>query len=343
MMALSTKRRGAALAACALTFPMALAACGSDDEGGDDAGGGDVTLQLAHSYTEEQPQHRCGAQVIADEVADAGVGLTIEIFPASQLGADADRIASVVSGDIDMDIQGASALGAIYEPVAVLDAAYAFDDSDHLARYFDSDASTDLLQGFEDETGVHTLGAWSAGMREFTANEPIREPGDLDGLRMRFPNSPQFLMNAKALGANATEVAYEELFLALQQGTVDGQENPITNIAASSLQDVQDYISMSDHQANSNLVIIGADSWAELSSEQQDALTAAVDAAEEQVPECVAEDEEKTLAEWKDSGDMEVVDDVDVDAFRSQADAYLRDNFDDEQLAVYEAIRGEAG
>ena len=67
-------------------------------------------------------------------------------------------------------------------------------------------------------------------------------PDDLDGLRMRFPNSPQFLMNAEALGADATEVAYEELFLALQQGTVDGQENPITNIAASSLQDVQDYI-----------------------------------------------------------------------------------------------------
>ena len=185
----------------------------------------------------------------------------------------------------------------------MLDAAYAFDDSDHLARFFDSDASADLLQGFEDETGVHTLGAWSAGMREFTANEPIREPGDLDGLRMRFPNSPQFLMNAKALGADATEVAYEELFLALQQGTVDGQENPITNIAASSLQDVQDYISMSNHQANSNLVIIGADAWGELSARAAGrAAAAAVDAAEEQVPGCVAEDEEATLAEWEESG-----------------------------------------
>ena len=249
----------------------------------------------------------------------------------------------MVSGDIDMDIQGASALGAVYEPIAVLDAAYAFDDSDHLARYFDGDASDDLLSGFEDETGVHTLGAWSAGMREFTANEPIREPGDLDGLRMRFPNSPQFLMNAKALGAEATEVAYEELFLALQQGTVDGQENPITNIAASSLQDVQDYISMSDHQANSNLVIIGGDAWSGLSGEQQEALEAAVDAAEEQVPQCVAEDEEKTLAEWEETGDMEVVDDVDVEAFRTQVDTYLRENFNEEQLAVYEGIRGEAG
>ena len=87
---------------------------------------------------------------------------------------------------------------------------------------------------------------------------------------MRFPNSPQFLMNAKALGADATEVAYEELFLALQQGTVDGQENPITNITASNLQEVQDYISMSNHQANSNLVIIGADAWNGLSEDQQE-------------------------------------------------------------------------
>ena len=338
-------RRNAALAACVVALPMALAACGGDDEGGEETSGGDdvTTLQLAHSYTETQPQHRCGAQVIADEVADADVGLEIEIFSASQLGADADRIASVVSGDIDMDIQGASALGAVYEPIAVLDAAYAFDDSDHLARYFDGDASDDLLSGFEDETGVHTLGAWSAGMREFTANEPIREPGDLEGLRMRFPNSPQFLMNAEALGAEATEVAYEELFLALQQGTVDGQENPITNIAASSLQDVQDYISMSDHQANSNLVIVGGDAWSGLSGEQQEALEAAVDAAEEQVPQCVADDEEKTLAEWAETGDMEVVDDVDVEAFRTQVDTYLRENFNEEQLAVYEGIRGEAG
>ncbi|SFB49174.1 tripartite ATP-independent transporter solute receptor, DctP family [Nocardioides alpinus] len=341
-MALHSKRRTAGLAACLLTLPMSLAACGDDETEGGAESGGEVTLQLAHSYTEDQPQHRCGAQVIADEVASADVGLTVEIFPGSQLGADADRIASVVSGDIDMDIQGASALGAIHEPVSVLDAAYAFDDSDHLARYFDGDASTELLDGFESETGVHTLGAWSAGMRQFTANEPIREPGDLDGLRMRFPNSPQFLMNAEALGADATEVAYEELFLALQQGTVDGQENPITNIAASSLQDVQDFISMSSHQANSNLVIIGGESWSGLSQEQQDALDEAVDAAEEQVPGCVAEDEETTLADWEETGDMEVVDDVDVEAFRSQADAYLRDNLGEEQLAVYEGIRGEA-
>src|SRR4029450_1304997 len=108
-----------------------------------------------------------------------------------------------------------------------------------------------------------------AAIRDFTQNTAIRKPEDLNGLRMRFPNSPQFLMNAKALGASATEVAYEELFLALHQGTVDGQENPITNIKALNLPEVQDYISLSSHQANSNLVIIGDAKWKELNAEQQ--------------------------------------------------------------------------
>jgi TRAP-type transport system periplasmic protein len=339
-MSVRKNRKGVA-AAAAVTLPLlSLAACGGNDESGS-GDGGDVEITLAHSYTEDQPQHRCGAQVIADEVTDADVGMTVEIFPASQLGEDDDRISSVVSGDIDMDIQGASALGAIYEPVQVLDAAYAFDDADHFANYMESDAAEQLVDEFASETGVTTLGAWSAGMRQFTANEPIREPADLEGIRMRFPDSPQFVMNAKAFGADATSVAYEELFLALQQGTVDGQENPITNIDAINLDEVQDHISLSSHGANSNLIIIG-EVWDELSSEQQDALRSAVDTAVEQVPGCVEDDEAKTLAEWKESGALEVVDDVDTDAFRTQVDSYLRDNLNEEQLAVYEGIRETA-
>lgn len=320
---------------------MMLVACsgtggGATDDGGD--AGATQKLTLAHSYNEDQPQHRCGAQVIADEVAAADVGLEIEIFPSSQLGGDADRIASVASGDIDIDIQGASALGAVYEPISVLDAAYAFDDADHLAAFMASDASDTVTEAFEEESGVHTLGAWSAGARQFTANTAIRTPEDLEGLRMRFPGSPQFLMNAKALGATATEVAYEELYLALQQGTVDGQENPITNIVASNLKEVQDYVSMSSHQLNTNLVIMGP-IWGELSEEQQEALTAATEKAVAEVTTCVAEDEETVLEEWRTGGEWEVIEDVDRDAFSEKAEEYLSSTLSGDSLAVYEAIR----
>lgn len=340
-------RRGRIALASTAVLPLVLAACGGGESGGGSGGGGgsaneEIQLSLAHSYTDQQPQARCGAQVIADEVASADVGLTVEIFGASQLGGDADRISAVMAGDHDIDIQGASALGAVYEPIGVVDAAYAFDDAAQVSEFFAGDASADLREGFASSTDVQILGAWSAGARQFTANKPIRKPADLEGLRMRFPNSPQFLMNAEALGATPTEVAFEELYLALQQGIVDGQENPLTNIVAQNFAEVQDYLSLSAHQQNSNLVIIGP-VWKELSEEQQKALSAAVDAAVEQVPQCVADDEKKTLDEFTSSGTIEVVDDVDVDAFRTKAEKYFLENYTGEQLKAYQAIRDSAG
>jgi tripartite ATP-independent transporter DctP family solute receptor len=302
----------------------------------------EVELTFAHSYQEGQPQVECGANVIKDEAEAAGVGLTIEIFGASELGGDADRIQSVIAGDIDMDIQGASALSAVYAPMSVVDGAFVFDDSEHLYNFFTSDASAALTEGFEEETGVHILGAWNTGARQFTANVPIRTPDDLEGLRMRFPPSPTFLLNAEAMGAEAVEVAFEELYLALQQGTVDGQENPITNIDAINLDEVQDFISLSSHQLSSNLVIIG-EVWNELSTEQQEALSAAVEEAMVQEPDCAAQAEEEILAAWREGGEMEIVEDVDRDAFRELAEPFLRENFDEAQLEVLEAIRSTAG
>ena len=109
-----------------------------------------VTIELAHSYQDAQPQVACGAKIIADEVAAANVGLTIELFGQSQLGSDADRIQSVVAGDIDMDIQGASALSAVYAPIGAVDGAFVFDDSEHMQRFFTDPASDALKQGFLD-------------------------------------------------------------------------------------------------------------------------------------------------------------------------------------------------
>lgn len=328
----------------ALVAAPAMVLVGCSDSGGGSAGpgeGGEFTLDLATSYNEDQPQHACGAAVIKEEVEAADVGLTVEIFPSSQLGGDADRIAAIASGDHDMDIQGASALGAIYEPISVLDAAYVFDDADHLEAFMASDEGQQVVADFADASGVHTLGAWSAGARHFTSNAPITEPADLSGQRIRFPGSPQFLLNAQALGAQATEVAYEELYTALQQGAVDGQENPITNISSLNLQEVQSNISLTAHQLNTNLVLIGG-VWNELDAEQQQVLTDATAEAIAQVTQCVADEEAETIAEW-DSGDQwDVIDDVDVDAFQTQAIEWFEETLSGDELAVFEAIRATA-
>ena len=301
-----------------------------------------VELTFAHSYQDEQPQVACGAKVIADEAQAANVGLTIKLFGNNTLGDDAARIQSVVSGDIDIDIQGASALSALYAPMGTVDGAFVFDSSEHMFKFFTDPASDALTQGFLDKTGVRILGAWNTGARQFTANKPIRTPDDLKGLRMRFPPSPQFLLNAAAMGATPVEVAYSELYLALQQKTVDGQENPLVNIKAINLPEVQSYVSLSSHQLSSNLVVMNDAKWSSLSAEQQAALQAAVQKAMVEEPKCVETAEKQILDEFAASGTMQVIDDVDRAAFRAIAEPYLRTHFTPEQVVVLDAIRSTA-
>ncbi|GAA4912305.1 DctP family TRAP transporter solute-binding subunit [Streptomonospora salina] len=327
----TTLRWAAVVPVAALT----LAGCGG--EGGSDDGS--VTLTFSNSYTEDHPHTRCGIDLVAEKVDEAGVGMTVDTFPNSQLGGNTETFASVMSGDIDMDVQGSAALGSSYEPIGVFDAAYAFDDADHLFGFFDSDASDTVKQDFEDATGAKILDAWYFGDRHFTANEPIREPADLDGLRMRFPDSPIYLQNAEALGADATAVAFEEVYTALQQGTVDGQENPIPTISSKSFDEVQSHVSRTSHQIGSQMIVVSGETWDGLSGEQQDALQQAVSETRAENRACIEDAEAEIVDEWKAEGSVEIVDDVDTEAFRTQAREYFGNNLDGKSLELYEAFQ----
>jgi tripartite ATP-independent transporter DctP family solute receptor len=340
-MSVKRHKRGLGVAAASVASLLVLSACGGNDEGGDggDGDGGSTTLSFANSYPDEHPHNTCGAQVVADALADGGTGVEIEIFSNSQLGPDAERFASVASGDIDLDIQGASAISASFPEVGALDAAYAFDGPDALFEFVDSDAFEAMKERMLEETGVRVLDVWYFGMRHFTANQPIRTPDDFEGLRMRFPDSPQYLMNAEALGAEPTAVAFEEVFLALQQGTIDGQENPVPTIKDLNLPEVQSHVNLTGHQVGSVLAIVSEDTWQSLSGEQQDAVQAAISDTRDGDRQCVEDAEAEIVEEWKSSGEMTVVEDVDIDTFSSQAEEFFMSNYEGEQLALYEAIR----
>ncbi|KHL19349.1 tripartite ATP-independent transporter DctP family solute receptor [Mumia flava] len=342
-MSVIRKRKGLGLAAAAMSGALLITACGGDDDSGGSGGDESVTLSFANSYPDEHPHNQCGAMVVQETLADGDSGVEIEVFSNSQLGPDAERFTSVASGDIDIDIQGSSAISASFEEIGAMDAAYAFADADELFTFVDTDEFDAMAERLLEETGVRVLDVWYFGMRQFTANQPIRTPDDFDGLRMRFPDSPQYLMNAEALGAEATPVAFEEVFLALQQGTIDGQENPVPTIQDMNFTEVQSHVSLTGHQVGSVMAIISEESWQSLSSDQQEAVQAAISDAREGDRQCVEEAENDILAEWEESGTMTVVDDVDLDTFSEQAETFFNENYEGAQLELYQAIRESVG
>ncbi|MFL1376410.1 DctP family TRAP transporter solute-binding subunit [Nocardiopsis protaetiae] len=321
----------------ALAAVLALTACSSSSDGGDEGRG--TTLTFSNSYTEDHPHTRCGIDLVAERVTEADVDLTVDTFPNSQLGSNTETFASVMSGDIDMDVQGSAALGAAHSPIGVFDAAYAFDDVDHMFSFFDSPAADPVKDGFTEVTDARILDVWYFGERHFTANRAIRGPEDLAGLRMRFPDSPIYLANAAALGASPTAVAFEEVYMALQQGIVDGQENPIATIAADNFDEVQSHISLSRHQIGSQMIVVSGATWAGLTPEQQEALQEAVSSVREDNRACIEEAEAETLAEWEATGAIEVVDDVDVETFRERARAYFEETLEGEELELYRSFQ----
>ena len=129
-----------------------------------------VTLSVATSQNEETPNYYCGVELLKERLEEADIGFTVELYPASQLGPDADRFPLVQAGDIDIDLQGASALSSTFEPIGVVDATYAFDDVEHAFKWID-EGSEDLFGAFHEATGVNIVDGWFFGSRTFTTKD----------------------------------------------------------------------------------------------------------------------------------------------------------------------------
>ena len=300
---------------------------------------GSEQLTFANSYNLNHHHNACGTALVQQQLVASDSELQLTVFPSSQLGGDAERVASLLDGDIDIDLQGSSALASVYEPIGVMDMAYVFDNPDHLFEWFDSEASQQVKDDFEEATGAKILGVWYLGDRTFSANAPVRTPEDLQGLRLRYPETPAHLASAAAVGAEPVAVAFEEVYLSLQQGLVDGQENPISLTAENSLDEVVDYVSLSRHAVGSQLIIVAGDTWERLSEQEQADLQASISDVRAQNRQCADEDEQETMTRWKEQGTPEIIEDVDREAFMEKAHAYWEENLSPEELEVYNSIR----
>ncbi len=338
-------RRTVVTTAALAAATLALAGCsgGTGNAGGSD--GGTVTLTVATSQNEQTPNFFCGVDVLKQRLEESGLGFEVEIYPASQLGPDADRFPLVQAGDIDIDLQGASALSATYAPVGVVDAAYAFDDVDHAFDWIDN-GSSEFFEGFRAATGVRVVDGWFFGNRTLTTKGlEVRGPADLAGQPVRFPNSPAFLANAEALGVtNPVSVAVEEVYTALQQGIAVGQENPIVATHSSSYDEVLDTAILNDHNVGIHWIIVSDATYAKMDDEQAAFLEETIHDIRPENRECVEEETEEIIDEWRANPAFTVIekDDIDLDAFRAKAEEFFTGYFDGETLEVYEAIRAAA-
>lgn len=251
------------------------------------------TLRLGHVYDPQHPDEVCGAQRVDEILAESGSGLSVESYPAAQLGTEEEMLEQVADGSLDMSVAGPSFLGVWHEPAAVFDAAYLFSDVDHFQSTVDGEVGQQVWAELQEASGLQVLGSWFYGTRHITANTGIREPADLAGVKLRVPNAPLYLANTSAMGGTATPVALSEVYLGLQQGVVDEQENPLPTIDTFRFQEVQDHLNLTGHIVQGTMVVIGEQTMETLEPEQQEALVDAVAQASEEVRACVEEQEQE--------------------------------------------------
>jgi len=332
-------------ATLAIAMPVLLAAGCSTASNAPAAGGENprLTLKIGSSQPETQPNFYCGMKLLKERIEAQNLNLTLDLFPNSQLGPDAERFASVQAGDVDIDLQGGSAMSTAFPKIGVLDAAYAFDDIDHFFRWIDSNGKA-FFDEFNGATDTTIVDAWYFGMRTFTATKPIRKPEDLAGLKIRFPNTPQFLANAEALGANAVAIALEELYLALQQGVAHGQENPVVATHAQKFDEILKVASLTNHQVGTHYVVVSDKTLDKMSQPQKDALFKAIHDIRAENRKCVDDETEKVLDGWRGEPGRTVVevDQIDREAFIGKAEAYFTTYFKGADLTLYQSIRASA-
>jgi len=175
--------------------------------------------------------------------------------------------------------------------------------------------------------GVRVLDTWAYGSRHITSNTPIRHPDDLDGFRLRLPAARVWQASGEALGASPMPISFSEVYLALQQGIADGQENPVPVIKAMGFHEVQEYLNLTGHIQSSVQILMNERAWQRLDADQQAALLKTVRELGKEVYRGTIEDEKKLVQQWQQDGTMQIVDDVDVEAFRMRAHEYFSSGF----------------
>lgn len=275
-----------------------------------------TTLRLAHVVNSDDTYHIAATrfQELLSEKSDGAI--SIEIFPNASLGDERTLLEGMQIGTVDMGVITNGPVANFVDEFSVFELPFLFPSAEAAYSVLDGDIGQEILDKLE---GVNLKGLAYAerGFRNITnSRNAINTPDDLDGLRLRVIENEVYVDTFRTLGANAVPMAWTEALTALQQGTIDGQENPINAIYAFNLAETQDYLTMTRHIYAPALFIMSLPKWNSLPEDVQTLVLEASHEASAYAREQNAEMEAEQLAALEAAG-MEINDSPDIEAFQA--------------------------
>ena len=226
-------------------------------------------LKFAHVYETSEPYHTYAVWAAGEIAKRTHNKYTMDVFPASQLGNETQINQSLSLGTVDLIYTGQAFAARTHPPLSIGGAPYVFRDFDHWKKYSDSPVLAELMEGYFKKGSNKPIAAFYYGVRHTTANKAINKPEDMKGLKLRVPDAPLYIMYPKVVGANATPIAFAEVYLALQNKTVDAQENPLPTILAKKFYEVQSHVNLTGHITEMLLAIVGGHVWNKLTDDEK--------------------------------------------------------------------------
>jgi len=232
-----------------------------------------TVLKWGHIFETTEPLHTEAVWAAQEVERRTGGRYRIDVYPASQLGSESAINQGLTLGAIDITISGSSYAARSFPRLGVTYYPYTFRGPEHLLAYTQSDIYQELTRGYEEKTGNRIVSATYYGARHSTSNRPFSRCAEMKGLKMRIPDSVLMSAMPRACGANPAPIAFAEVYLALQNGTVDAQENPLATIESKRFYEVQKHLVLTGHIIDHLITTVSGHLWRRLSTEDRRVFT----------------------------------------------------------------------
>ena len=261
-----------------------------------------VKLTLGHGAAPGNPRHEASVKFAALVKAKTAGRVEVQVAPSAQLGDDAAMVTALRTGALDLSANSQGAVAAAVPEYAAYGMPFLFASPAQAFRLLDGPLGKELADRSADK-GLIVLGYWDNGIRHMTnSKHAVTKVEDMKGLKMRTPPDAVLVDIMQALGAEAQQIKFAELYVALQQGVVDGQENPLVNIHASKLYEVQKYLALTSHMFQMTPLLMSKRTWDRLNDADRKAILAAATEATALQRKLSQEADDKLLADLKAKG-----------------------------------------